>query len=247
MADPFDAVAESYDVMVDWPTRLAREKPFFEKLLHEQPVYRALDVGCGTGHHSRLFAEMGATVIGIDPSEQMVQHARSLTTTPNPSFMVGDFDDIATLPGDFDLVVALGNTLAFVEGNRQLVQMLNDTHDKLSAGGRICIQVINYDRVLREGVHRLPLVHRQRDNREYLFLREYRTIDDKVEFTISMLIRDGEWRQGIERAEHYPLTQRALEEGLQRAGFTNFNFYGDFQRTPYDPVTSPGLVVLAKL
>ena len=35
------------------------------------------DVGCGTGISTRLFAERGYDVIGVDPNEQMLQQARA--------------------------------------------------------------------------------------------------------------------------------------------------------------------------
>jgi ubiquinone/menaquinone biosynthesis C-methylase UbiE len=39
------------------------------------PVRRVADVGCGTGISTRLFAERGLDVVGIDPNEEMLKYA----------------------------------------------------------------------------------------------------------------------------------------------------------------------------
>ena len=42
-----------------------------------QPADRVADVGCGTGILSRLLAERGLAVVGIDPNEDMLAEARA--------------------------------------------------------------------------------------------------------------------------------------------------------------------------
>jgi SAM-dependent methyltransferase len=46
------------------------------------PTSLLVDVGCGTGISSRLFAERGVRVIGIDPNEDMLAKARSSAFHP---------------------------------------------------------------------------------------------------------------------------------------------------------------------
>ena len=88
MTDPFASVAEHYDIMIDWPARLAAERPFFAWLFQQAQVRRVLDIGCGTGHHARVMAEMGAEVLGIDPSQPMIERAQTLTGGDNPAFFL---------------------------------------------------------------------------------------------------------------------------------------------------------------
>ena len=69
------------------------------------PVTRILDLGSGTGvtAASVLAEHAGATLVGLDASEQMLRHARELV--PEGEFFVGELD--GDLPsGDFDLVVS---------------------------------------------------------------------------------------------------------------------------------------------
>ena len=245
--DPFATVANNYDIMIDWPARLARERPFFEQLIGERPASRVLDVGCGTGHHSRLFAELGLEVIGLDPSEAMLARARELTLGENPRFVLGGFTDIPTLPGVFDLVVVLGNTLAYAKNAADLAVILRRIGSVIAPGGRLCLQVVNFDSLPVGESRWLPLIHRESDGRDYLFLREYRRVGRQVEFTIISLIKNGEWNRMVERSMHFPLTGQEVAKALRRVGFGNVQLFGDYQRAPYESDKSPSLVVLAEM
>lgn len=245
MTDPYASVADTYDLMIDWPSRLAREQPFFERLLSGRPVRRVLDVGCGTGHHSRMFASLGMEVVGLDPSAAMLERAQALTTGENPRYVQGGFVDIPQLPGTFELIVVLGNTLAYARDVDDLAEILRRMRQALSDDGHLCVQVVNYDNILRKESHWLPLIHRQIGEREFLFLREYRRIGQQVEFTIITLAKDGEWQRMVERSQHYAITGEALQHALQCAGFARWELYGNYAGDAYDPATSPSLVAVA--
>ncbi|MHB9025201.1 MAG: class I SAM-dependent methyltransferase [Armatimonadota bacterium] len=244
MPDPYASVAEHYDLMIDWPARLARERPFYAALFGEGQVRRILDVGCGTGQHTRMFAELGAEAIGLDPSEAMVLYARSQTPGDNPRFVLGGFAEIPDQPGPFDLIAILGNSLAYVRDAADLQVTMTACASALAPGGRLVIQTQNYDS-LGDG-RWLPLVARKVGEREFIFLREYRPMGERVEFTLITLRRDGEWVRFVERSTHYPIHGEALAAALRLAGFARVNLYGDFSKTPYDPAASPGLLAVAE-
>lgn len=59
-----------------------------------------LDLGCGPGHESYIFAELGFHVTGLDFSREMISRAQALVEAKNkPSFMVGD---MTRLPSYFE-------------------------------------------------------------------------------------------------------------------------------------------------
>lgn len=58
------------------------------ELLAPQPGERVLDLGCGTGHLSAQISEMGARVVGIDSSAEMIAEARR--KYPQVEFGVAD-------------------------------------------------------------------------------------------------------------------------------------------------------------
>ena len=57
-------------------------------LLNPQRGERILDVGCGTGHLTKLIAEAGAKVVGVDSAPEMVEAARA--AYPDINFVVAD-------------------------------------------------------------------------------------------------------------------------------------------------------------
>jgi len=246
MSDPYASVAENYDIMIDWPARLARERPFCAALFAEHGVKWALDVGCGTGHHARMFTELGATVVGLDPSAPMLARAKALTEGGNPRFVRGGFAEIPSLHEQFDFIAVLGNTLAHVEDARGLTEALTNMRGALAPGGLLCIHLINYDSLLTEGSRRLPVIDRQAGEREFIFLREHRCTDRKAEFTIITLIRAaGKWSQQVERDSHLPLTGDVLRPALQCTGFAQVTLLGSYAGEPFEPKTSPNFIILA--
>ncbi|HSN85517.1 MAG TPA: class I SAM-dependent methyltransferase, partial [Thermoanaerobaculia bacterium] len=72
--DPYSRV--DYRRMIAWPQRIEREWPFLERILATGPSRRVLDLGCGTGEHSRRMAAAGLAVVGVDASESMIEKAR---------------------------------------------------------------------------------------------------------------------------------------------------------------------------
>jgi len=245
MHDPYEFLATNYDIMIDWPARIARERPFFEDLFRQTTVGKVLDIGSGTGYHCRLFAELGATVIGLDMSVSMLQRARALTPGDNPFFIEGGFQHIHRLKRPIDLITVLGNTLAHVQDLADLQQALQAMHDTLSPNGLLCVQVINYDKLLTTGSHCLPILHRQVDGRDYLFLREHRLLHDHVEFTVITLQHDTDWQQQLERSIQLPLPRAVLDTALQQAGYTRIRYYSDYDCTPFEPDTANALIAIA--
>jgi SAM-dependent methyltransferase len=70
-----------------------------------------LDVGCGTGHWSSFFAEMGYQVTGVDIAPEMIEVAR--TKVSKCSFQVADVYALSFDDGTFDAIAAMA-TLEFL-------------------------------------------------------------------------------------------------------------------------------------
>ncbi len=59
---------------------------------------RIIDIGCGRGKITRLLTELGADVVGIDPGERQLEHARAIPPVGGETFLEGiaeslPFDD----------------------------------------------------------------------------------------------------------------------------------------------------------
>jgi SAM-dependent methyltransferase len=73
LGEAFAAHAEtsSYNAYIDRPAMLA--------LAGDVAGLHVLDIGCGPGHYAAALAERGATVVGIDGSAELLEHARVRT------------------------------------------------------------------------------------------------------------------------------------------------------------------------
>jgi 2-polyprenyl-3-methyl-5-hydroxy-6-metoxy-1,4-benzoquinol methylase len=88
-----------------WDERMADGNDFFttlvwpavEELLRPQPDERLLDVACGNGVTSRLLARAGASVVGIDFSNEMIRSARERAGIGRLDYRVVDATDAAAL------------------------------------------------------------------------------------------------------------------------------------------------------
>lgn len=72
----------------------------FEKLLSEYEFHTVLDIGCGSGEHSRIFREHGKQVISID-------YGRSVyfqTNKASESILIGDFLEFSEATDPFDCI-----------------------------------------------------------------------------------------------------------------------------------------------
>ena len=85
--------------------------------LHHAPLFRAmmeatdigsgkhvLDIGCGAGHSSELIKEAGATVVGVDAAQGMVDYATK--NFAGIDFQLGGLEELAFGDDEFDVVFA---------------------------------------------------------------------------------------------------------------------------------------------
>ena len=105
-------IIEGYDIWA--PTYDAEHNPLITieenltlDLIGDVRNQRILDVGCGTGRYCELLARRGANVIGIDPSQEMLEYAEK-KITPNCKFelRLGRIEDARFPRSHFDVVVS---------------------------------------------------------------------------------------------------------------------------------------------
>ena len=80
--------------------------PAFFVLLPDVAGKRGLDIGCGEGYNTRLLAEHGAKVIGLDMSSVFVQQAKSFQSRSslNPEYLIGNAQELPFADACFDFV-----------------------------------------------------------------------------------------------------------------------------------------------
>ncbi len=78
--------------------------PAMQERVAERGFRTALDVGCGEGRFCRILQTHGIATVGIDPSEALIDRARSLD--PAGDYRLGYAETLDVAPGSFDLVAS---------------------------------------------------------------------------------------------------------------------------------------------
>jgi glycine/sarcosine N-methyltransferase len=248
--DPYSRV--DYRRLVAWPERIEREWPFLSRVLGDRG--RVLDLGSGTGEHSRFLASKGFEVVGIDSSAAMLAKANDSPLPSNLAFLEGDIADVERLTaGRFDGAICLGNTLPHVRRLPDLARLFSGLRARLGPGSPLLLQVINYEKVIGGAQRHLPLTFRRDEAEgEIVFLRLMTPRPDGTVVFTPCTLRyrpDGDPAVEVMAARNVELTawrRPDLEGALEAAGFTRREVFGTVGDVPFDPGSSPDLVIVAR-
>ncbi len=100
-----------------------------------------LDAGCGQGYLSRLLAERGASVVGVDASRRLLDHAEALEArrAQGISYRQRDLSRLGDVGGPFDAVVANMVFLDIADWRPALANCV----DALGPGGRLVYSLLH--------------------------------------------------------------------------------------------------------
>jgi SAM-dependent methyltransferase len=110
----YSQLARYYD-RIYWNKDYDREVEFLVNLFHRQGVTgrKLLEVGCGTGNHTKAFVARGYEVTGVDLSSEVLRVAREKVRR-GAKFVRGDMRDLdAVVQGEYDAVVCLFSTISY--------------------------------------------------------------------------------------------------------------------------------------
>jgi SAM-dependent methyltransferase len=114
-----------------------------------------LELGCGTGGHAEVFAQMGHTVTGIDLSNSMLQCAKvrfqSLQSAiaDRISFLKGDIRDYRDKK-KYDVVLSLFHVFSYQVTNDDLRRAVCTAAEHLNEGGMLVFDFWHGPGVLRD-------------------------------------------------------------------------------------------------
>ncbi|MEE0682275.1 MAG: class I SAM-dependent methyltransferase [Christensenellales bacterium] len=245
MEDIYEKFALDYDEFGPIESYLGDEKDFFHKLFTENKVKTVLDCACGTGQHLYMLSQLGYQIWGSDYSRSMLKiaeknlHERGCDIQLNQCdfrYLERKFDVC------FDAVVCLTTSLPHLHTDEDLLLAIQSMKNRLNKNGLLIFTSGTTDYTLT-----LPSIEVviNREDFSRIFVKE----------------RDGRF-QTIHVLDLYHNLQRMEENQydiiyhillgndyrmlLSRAGFTDIEIYGDYDRRPYD-ASSRRLIAVAKL
>lgn len=205
-----------------------------------------LDIACGTGGYAGVLAADGHRVTACDLDPEMISHAEQ---RPGVRAVIADMTRLdSDLPQDTplsDLVYCIGNSLVHLPSEAAVAAALRQMAKQLKPGGRCLLQVINYDRVLRQNLTGLPTIHRETPRLE--FQRHYRLrADGRLDFITRLSVGADDQPQVLQQSvQLLPLRPDDLLRLLRSAGFESLQTSGSFAGEVFNPLTSQPLIISA--
>jgi len=233
----YKSISEHYDDIFPYkPIQL----DFVRNSCGKSSEKRVLDVGCGTGSLSIALAPHFNEVTGIDPDETMLELAneKSDEQHANISFYpygMLDLNKHDQLKG-VDAVLCFGNTLVHLDSADEIMAFLEQAKKILKPGGKLLIQIINYDRIFEQKVSGLPTI----ENDRIKFVRHYHYDDSESFLDFETILSVKSSREEIRnQIRLFPVRKDDLNEMLLQAGFGDIRFYGNLKRDAYHSDSIP--------
>ncbi len=248
--DPYSRV--DYRRLIAWPHRIEREWPFLARILATAPSQRVLDLGCGTGEHSRRLAAARFEAVGVDASESMLRKAQEEPLPENLRFVLGDICDLGhCVEGSFGGALCLGNALPHLLTDDDLRRFAAGLRERLLPGAPLILQLLNYDRIFTANERHLPINVRPDPDGEIVFLRLMTPQPDGTVlfYPTTLHLRPGR-EPAVEvkhsREVHLRGWKRAeVEACLDQEGFHLREAFGGFDGEPWEE-SSRDLLLVAR-
>ena len=110
------------------------EKEVISKLCQVKKGDKVLEIGCGTGHFSEYFKQLGAEVTGLDTYPEMLKIAKDRLKNIEINFEAGDAYKLPFADNSFDLV-AMITVLEFIsKPERALAEAFRVSRGKVFLG-----------------------------------------------------------------------------------------------------------------
>ncbi|MBT8379565.1 MAG: class I SAM-dependent methyltransferase [Ignavibacteria bacterium] len=198
-----------------------------------------LDMACGSGRHSIVFAQKGFKATAVDLSERLISEAKNNAKQANVDieFIQSDILDLK-LEKKFDLVVNLFTSFGYFDTDEENIIVIKKANDLLNAGGYFIIDFLN------KGFLEKNLIPLSTLSENTTTITQKRSINgNRVEKKIT-IEKDGIIKHFSESVRLYDIDE--LNNILQSVGFRLLKTFGDFNGNIFEPNSSPRLIIFTQ-
>lgn len=229
--DAYTGFAEVYDLFMD-------EVPYQEwcsyltEILREQGIRDGLvlDLGCGTGKLTRLLAEEGYDMIGVDASAEMLEIAARENPNGRILYLQQDMRELE-LYGTVAAVVCICDSMNYLLEYEELVRVLRLADNYLDPGGILFFDMntsYKYREILGE-----QTIAENREEGSFIWDNYYDEEQQINEYDLTLFIQEEDGRYRKYEETHF---QRAYEieevkKAVREAGMQLLSVYDAWTRS----------------
>ena len=235
-----------YDLLVDWPRRLAREEPFYRRLFQAAGIKRLVDVACGTGHHAAMFHRWQLDVQGADISPEMIDRARQLHgTSATLQWTVRGFEEPIETGSPFDAALCVGNSLALAATQEAVRQTIRHMLAAVRPGGLVVVHVLNLWSMPDGPCHWQKCFRMEGQRGELLVVKGVHRSGATGYVDLIVMTDDRPPRLESQSAPLLGLAAVDLQAAAHSNGAAVVEFYGGYEGQPYERETSVDMIMVA--
>lgn len=239
MSDPSTPPAsDAFTEVAPWYDELMSGVPYnmwvryIEELVKRYglKVERVLDLACGTGKVSRILANRGFAVVGVDASPGMIEQARRATLLPSVRYKAQRMQDLE-LGEQFDLTVCLFDSLNYVLDPEDVRSAFRRVAEHLRPGGLFIFDV-NTEWALEQELftqRSLGLGRRLEYEWKARYDRQTRLCEVDMRFFVK---EGGRRREFRERHVQRAYSREELEGWLREAGLEVLDVFEAYTTDP---------------
>lgn len=212
---------------------------------------KILDLCCGEGRHSVLFAKKNHEVIGLDYSNNFLKEARLIASKNKlpVKFVKGDMKKTSSYfsKDTFDLVVSLYNSFGYFDKRSDDLKTLKEVNKVIKSKGYFVINTLNGNAVQSKLEKPISMGYEISKN---LFMIDKAHLDTKKMRTHSNLtiIDARKKKSSIFRGTfgQNVYSHKELTKMLKQSGFKIVKTWGILQGSPFDEKKSWHQTILAQ-
>jgi SAM-dependent methyltransferase len=198
-----------------------------------------LDLACGSGRHSILFAEKGFDVTGVDISKNLLTIAKKNCELKNllVRFIEADIRKFY-IDLKFSLVVNLFTSFGYFEKDEENFKVFKLAFNSLLIGGYFVFDFINKSYLINNLV---PFSTIKVNN---MLVEQRRKIENDTVIKEIKILKNDFTKIFTEYVKLYET--RMIETQMENCGFKIIHKFGDYLGNEYNTEFSPRLILFAK-
>ncbi len=233
--DAYSGFAEVYDMFMDNVPYLEWGQ-YLVSLLQEYRISQGLvlDLGCGTGKMTRLLAQAGYDMIGVDNSQEMLQVAREREGESTAIlYLCQDMREFE-LYGTVRAVVCVCDSLNYILEEEGLLSVFLLVNNYLDPGGLFIFDMntlYKYREILGEGT-----ICENREEGSFIWENFYDEGEQVNQYDLTLFVREGESGDLYRKYEETHIQRgyglRQVQELLEKAGMEFVAMYDAYTKEP---------------